>query len=57
MNIQIKQHGDLFFACLRTRDSVYLWADFFSEADARQWAEAHREEAEANKRKWDEHAE
>ena len=53
MNIQIEQHGDRFFARLRTHETVYLWADFFSEADARRWAEAHREEAEAIKRKWD----
>ncbi len=53
MHIQIEQHGDRFFGRLRTRETVYLWADFFSAEDARRWAEAHREEAEAIKRKWD----
>ena len=40
MQIQIEQRGDYFYARLRTRETVYLWAVFLSEMDARQWAQA-----------------
>lgn len=57
MYIQIEQHGlegERFFARLRNHESVFMWADFFSEADARRWANAHLEEAKRMEKESDE---
>lgn len=34
---QVEQQGDYFYARVRSRDSVYLWSVFLSEADAHAW--------------------
>jgi hypothetical protein len=47
MYIQIETVGDQYIARIRTRDTVYLWAAFFTLADARQWANAHLAGAKA----------
>ena len=46
MHTQIEQMGAGYIVRLRARDTVYLWAHLWTQADCRRWAEAHALEAE-----------